>query len=96
MIVRIATLDANAVDLIGNRIQGLRAYIRTLPHQGALTDIDTLLAVAETDARSLSNQLAASPAGIDTIGVDKVGQDLTGPNETHLGANTDRRPDEAV
>lgn len=55
----ISTFDDAAVDMIGNKIQALRAHIRSLPHQGALIDIDTLLAVAEAEARRLTRDMSA-------------------------------------
>ena len=42
--------DDAALDRICDRINGLGAFIRSLPHQGALTDVDTLLAVAHAEA----------------------------------------------
>jgi hypothetical protein len=42
--------DDAALDRICERINGVRAFIRTLPHDGALIDVDTLLAVAHAEA----------------------------------------------
>jgi hypothetical protein len=42
--------DNDALDWICVRIDAIRALIQSLPHEGALTDVDTLLAVAHAEA----------------------------------------------
>ena len=51
------SFDNAALDRICDRISGLRAFIRSLPHEGALMDVDTLLAVAQADASRLRSEL---------------------------------------
>ena len=49
--------DDAALDRICERINGLRAFIRTVPHVGALIDVDTLLAVANAEAARLRSRV---------------------------------------
>jgi hypothetical protein len=57
--------DDAALDRICERINGVRAFIRTLPHNGALIDVDTLLAVAHAEASRQRSRVdsAITPSG---------------------------------
>ena len=55
--------DDDALDWICVRIDAIRALIQSLPHEGALTDVDTLLAVAHAEAsRHRDNTQQKKPA----------------------------------
>jgi len=80
---RIPGFDEAAIDAISDQIRKTRTYIRSLPHRGMLVDIDTLLAVAEAEARRLA--------------IDLTVQRFAGPAEIALHSPVDQstatRPD---
>ena len=80
---RIPRFDEAAIDAISDHIRATRTYIQSLPHQGTLVDIDTLLAVAEAEARR--------------IAIDLTVQRFAGPAEIALHSPVDQstatRPD---
>ena len=51
---RIPNFDEVAIDSIIDQIRETRTFIQALAHRGRLIDIDTLLAVAEAEARRLT------------------------------------------
>ena len=59
---RACEFDNAALDRICDRISGLRAFIRSLPHEGALLDVDTLLAVAQAEASRLRSRVTTTDA----------------------------------
>ena len=73
---RIPGFDEAAIDAISDQIRKTRTYIRSLPHRGMLVDIDTLLAVAEAEARRLA--------------IDLTVQRFAGPAEIALHVNLAR------